>query len=59
MSRSCRNCIWFEQCHEDEACDCYDPVVLNEQDEADVADYEAELEVRFKTYQRQISEYNN
>jgi hypothetical protein len=51
--------MWFEQCHEDEVCDYYDPVELNDHDEADVADYETELEVRFKTYQRQIAEYNN
>lgn len=54
--KNCKNCIWFDQCHEDEACDSYEPVSLEEQDAMDAAEYEKDLRERHEIYQEQIAE---
>ena len=56
IDRKCKNCIWFDQCHEDEACDSYEPASLEEQEEIDAAEYEADLRMRHEHYQSQVSE---
>lgn len=30
--KDCKNCIWFDQCHEEEACEHYSPVDQEEED---------------------------
>lgn len=52
----CENCIWFDQCHEDEVCDGYTPASFEEQEAMDIAEYEADLCARHELYQEQIAE---
>lgn len=55
-NRMCKNCIWFEQCHEDEVCSDFEPLSLEEQEFMSVAEYEADLIIRHNYYQVQVSE---
>lgn len=54
--RKCEDCIWFDQCHEDEVCDCYDPSSNEEQETSLLNTYEADLNMRHELYQEQIDE---
>lgn len=54
--KNCKNCIWFDQCREDKACDSYEPASLEEQEAMDAAEYEKDLRERHELYQEQIAE---
>ena len=56
MSKKCENCIWFDQCHEDEACEYYDPASTEEQEAMQIAEYNADLLMRHELYEEQIAE---
>ena len=36
IDKKCENCIWFDKCHEGEACDNYEPSSLEEQEALDM-----------------------
>lgn len=57
--RKCKNCIWFDQCHEDEVCDDFEPASLEEQEAMSIEEYEADLRMRNEYYQEQISEQDD
>lgn len=57
--KNCKNCIWFDQCYEDEACDSYEPMSIEEQEAVDAEGYERELLMRHEHYQEQIDEQRN
>lgn len=54
--KNCQDCIWFDQCCENEACDNYEGASADEQVSMDVMEYEEDLRVRHNLYQRQIAE---
>ena len=54
--KNCKNCIWFDQCHEDEACDSYEPASLEEQEAMDIEVYEEDLRMRHAYYMEQVAE---
>ena len=59
MSKKCENCIWFDQCHEDEVCDSYEPVSLEEQEAMEIEAYEKDLRMRHKLYMEQVKEQDS
>ena len=59
MSKKCENCIWFDQCHEDEVCDSYEPASLEEQEAMDIEAYEEDLRMRHKLYMEQVEEQDS
>ena len=54
MNRKCENCIWFDKCHEAEACD--DPASFEEQEAIDIEEYEDDLHMRHEVYMEQVAE---
>lgn len=56
--RKCEKCIWFDQCHQDAACDDFEPAAIEELEDMEVAEYEADLRMRQECYQEEIDEYN-
>ena len=54
--KNCKNCIWFDQCHEDEACDNYEPASLEEREDMDSTEYARDLRMRHEMYQEQVVE---
>lgn len=58
-TRKCENCIWFNQCHEDEVCEDYFPASTEEQEAAEIEEYEADLYMRHELYQEQVAEQND
>lgn len=58
MDRKCENCIWSDKCHEEEACDGYEPAFLEEQEDIDVAAYNADIRMRYEYYQAIVTEQN-
>ena len=59
MSKKCENCIWCDQCHEDEVCENYDPASIDEQEAMEIAEYEADLHIRYELYQELIAEQDD
>lgn len=59
MSKKCENCIWFDQCHEDEVCDSYEPASLEEQEAMDIEAYEEDLRMRHEHYMEQVEEQDS
>ena len=59
MSKKCENCIWFDQCHEDETCDSYEPASLEEQEVIDIEAYEEDLRTRHEFYMEQVEEQDS
>ena len=59
MSKKCENCIWFDQCHEDEICDSYAPASLEEQEAMDIEVYEEDLRMRHELYMEQVEEQDS
>lgn len=57
-TRRCEHCIWFDQCREDETCDCYEPASIKEQESTDIAEYLSDVSMRHEYYQEQIVEQN-
>lgn len=55
-TRKCENCIWVDQCHEDEACDYYEPASLEEQESIDIESYEEDIHMRHRLYMEQTTE---
>lgn len=55
QTHKCENCIWFDQCHENEACDNYEPASLEEQETIDTEAYEEDLLMRHELYMEQVS----
>lgn len=55
-TRKCENCIWFDQCHEDEACDSYEPASFEEQEDMEIEAYEKDLRMRHELYTEQVEE---
>lgn len=55
-TRKCENCIWFDQCHEDEVCDSYEPTSLEEQEVMEIESYEEDLRMRHEFYMEQVAE---
>lgn len=59
MSKKCENCIWFDQCHENEVCDSYEPASLEEQEAMDIEVYEEDLRMRHEYYMEQVEEQDS
>ena len=59
MSKKCENCIWFDQCHEDEVCDSYEPASLEEQEAMEFEAYEEDLRMRHELYMEQVEEQDS
>lgn len=57
--KNCKNCIWFDQCHEDEVCDSYEPASLEEQEAMDIEAYEEDLRMRHGLYMEQVEEQDS
>lgn len=57
--KNCKNCIWFDQCHEDEVCDSYEPASLEEQETMDIETYEDDLRMRHELYMEQVEEQDS
>lgn len=55
-TRKCENCIWFDRCREDEACDSYEPASLEGQEVIDRETYEEDLRTRHELYMEQVAE---
>lgn len=56
IDKKCENCIWFDKCHEGEACDDYEPSSIEEQEALDMEEYERDLSERHMVYMEQIKE---
>lgn len=50
----CEDCVWFEQCGSDEACELYDPVEGDGEE-----DYLSDLRMRQEAYDEQLDEQND
>lgn len=59
MSKKCENCIWFDQCHEGEVCDSYEPASLEEQEAMEIEAYEKDLRMRHELYMEQVEEQDS
>lgn len=59
IDKKCINCIWHDQCHEDEVCDSYEPASIEEQEVIDAEEYARDLFMRHEYYQEQIDEQRN
>ena len=59
MSKKCENCIWFDQCHEDEVCDSYESASLEEQEAMDIEAYEEDLCMRHELYTEQVEDQDS
>ena len=59
MSKKCENCSWFDQCHEDEVCDSYEPASLEEQEVMEIEAYEKDLCMRHEMYMEQVEEQDS
>lgn len=57
--KNCKNCIWFDQCHEDEVCDSYEPASLEEQEATEIEAYEEDLHMRHELYMEQVAEQDS
>lgn len=57
--KNCKNCIWFDQCHEDEVCDSYEPASLEEQEAMGIEAYEEDLRMRHELYMEQVEEQDS
>lgn len=57
--KNCKNCIWFDQCHEDEVCDSYEPASLEEQEAMDIEACEEDLRMRHELYMEQVEEQDS
>ena len=58
MKKKCESCIWYDKCHEEEACEYYEPTSTEEQELAEKAEYEEDLRMRHELYQEQVEEQN-
>ena len=52
---TCKECIWFDQCFDNEICEHFSPI----DDSLDVTYYENDLEMRVAAYQEMIDEYSD
>lgn len=59
MDRKCLNCIWHDRCHEDEACESYEPLSLEEQEDAEAEAYNEDLRMRHEFYLEQVAEQDS
>ena len=57
--KRCKNCIWFDQCGIDVACEDYDPVSDEEREAEAVNKYEQDLRCRHELYSKQIKEQDS
>ena len=46
-NRRCKDCYWYDQCGQKEACEDYDPL---DPDELAIEQYEKDLELRAEAY---------
>ena len=51
----CKECIWFDQCFNDEVCEHFFPA----DDSLDVTYYENDLKMRVASYQDMVDEYSD
>ena len=58
-SKNWKNCIWFDQCHEDEVCEGYEPASLDEQEAIDIEAYQQDIDERHKVYSLQVEEQDD
>ena len=52
--KSCAGCVWSEQCSEKRICENYDPIDPEEKELKEIEEYEADLRMRDKYYQRKV-----
>ena len=55
-TKNCKNCIWFDQCHEDEVCNSYEPASLEEQEAMEIEAYKEDLHMHHELYMEQVAE---
>lgn len=54
--RKCEDCIWFEQCGQEEICECYTPESMEEDD---INNYNEDLMMREDVYAEHLDEQNS
>ena len=57
--KKCQNCIWYDQCGQDVACEDYDPVSPAEDEARVIQEYYDDLRERDEYYKEQIDEQNS
>lgn len=58
-TKKCENCIWFDQCHEDEVCDDYTPASAEEEEAMEIKAYKEDLRMRHEIYSQQVAEQDD
>ena len=56
--RECKNCIWFDQCGQNDICEDYDPCDMTETEQENIQTYINDLDERHSLYMEQIKEQN-
>lgn len=54
--KTCKKCVWFDQCGQEKVCEYYDPVSIEEAERAAEAEYEDDLLTRHKEYKEAVKE---
>ena len=57
--KKCKNCIWFDQCGQENACEDYTPVSEAEYDAIQAGEYDSDLSLRHNIFMEQIEEQNS
>jgi hypothetical protein len=55
----CKNCIWFDQCGQENACEDYTPVSEAEYDDMQAKEYNSDLSLRHDICTKLIEEQNS
>lgn len=58
-TKKCENCVWFDTCAQEVACGDYSPVSVEEEEIAQLEEYEDDLRNRHEDYQELIEEQNS
>lgn len=58
-TRKCENCIWFDKCAQEIACDDYCPASYEEEEAELVSEYKNGLQRRHEYYKELVEEQNS
>lgn len=58
-TKRCENCIWFDKCAQETACEDYDPISFDEAEGEQIAEYENDLRDRVEDYRELVDEQNS
>ena len=57
--KSCRGCIWYDECGSEESCEYYDPSNPRESDNKDARRYRKDAAEKIREYENLIKEQNS